>query len=307
MTPAGVRFFIITMRTTLFITLGSLLVLLGGCSSESTVPVTQSPQAPSWTLQPARSMSADQSMITYVGIGEDRLQSNARFKSEAIALQDLANDCSFVPKSTVIEDHFEEPMGIIFHAFAKVSINVKDCLEAKMMEDPTQIRNFSNPQFTAEILSYQSTYDAPEPEELRTLKPSAPPISDSSQLFVARQQWALANQKAILMPAVSFPQNEISQVRHSVLAFEKNNPEVWTSTQTFSSSRPNAINHQASAVRETIQERKHLQQEYDYKPTPLSRPQNKNSRSARGGGRHHGQVPQQQPDSSTPTPVPSGL
>src|SRR5947209_3047805 len=73
--------------------------------------------APGWVHQAARTVEGG--YIVYLGEVEDQAPERARFKAEAAAIQDLANECSFAPKGARVEDHFDQPTGVIHHAYAK--------------------------------------------------------------------------------------------------------------------------------------------------------------------------------------------
>jgi hypothetical protein len=270
------------------------------CSSGPTPAKTSA--APDWTRQPVRTQT--DSTITYIGTGEDRTPENALFKSDAIALQDLENECSLIPKTTSVQtDHFQEQVGIIYRSFSLVTVPVADCENAKNPLTLEQLHEQANPQLTAGVASYQKSYDAPEKEEIAPLTETqiSAGIADASRLFIIRQQVALGQQGLILSnPSASSLEN-IKKAKASILEFEKKTPVA----QPFSTGRPNWINHQASAVRETIQTRAQIKDEYGYTPTPVGN-SGKKSKPARGRGSRRGnqQLPQQSPDSA-PSPIPT--
>lgn len=258
--------------------------------------------APTWTQQPTRMMDGANHLV-YVGIGEDRKQQNARTKAEAIALQDLANDCSLIPKGTqILPEHYEDMGGIIYRSFAMIRVDVQACLATKDALRVAQVRDLANPELTSQVNNYQKIYDAPEPEESAPLK--APTvISDSAHLFIVRQQVALAKQKMLLSPGDTPSPQGLSNAIRAIDAFEKANPTVWNGSRAFSTARPNAIDHQASAVRDTIEDRTGIRKEYPAMPLPAT--QSKSSNSTRGGKGSHRRGQQQQTPPQTPTPVQS--
>src|SRR4051794_24411710 len=87
--------------------------VLSACASPGTAVDAQTP--PPWARQP--SPTVEGGYIVYVGSGEDRDGERARRKAEAQALGDLANECSFAPKGTRIEDRFERLDGTLRQAF----------------------------------------------------------------------------------------------------------------------------------------------------------------------------------------------
>ena len=73
-----------------------VLFALGGCATAPTLP--------DWTSEPARVV--DNGYIVYTGSGLESDPNTAQFVAEGTAIQDLANECSFVPKGARVEDHF---------------------------------------------------------------------------------------------------------------------------------------------------------------------------------------------------------
>lgn len=277
-------------------------VALLAFSCSSTPAPSKAPSSPDWIRQAARTF--DGSTLVYVGSGEDRTSENALFKSEAMALQDLENECSLIPKSTNVQaDHFQEQAGLIFRAFTRVSISMADCEAAKKALTLDQLHEQASPQLTGSVESYQQSYDAPEPEENAPLteKSGSTHIGDSSQLFILRQQVALAQQKIILSQKASSSPEDIVQAKKRIVEFEKTNP----TSQAFSIGRPNWINHQASAVRETIPESAQLKKEYSYTPNPMAGSGKKAPASRGKGSRRRGQQPPQQSPDAAPSPIPT--
>jgi hypothetical protein len=283
-----------------------LLIVLSALSfSCSSAPApSKSPVAPEWTRQPVRTQT--DSTITYVGTGEDRTPENALFKSDAIALQDLENECSLIPKSTTVQtDHFQEQLGVIYRSFSLVTVPVADCDRAKNPLTLEQLHEQANPQLMAGVASYQKSYDAPEKEENSPLTETqlSSGITDTPRLFIVRQQVALGQQGFILSNHSASTLGNIAKAKGSIWEFEKKNPV----TQPFSTGRPNWINHQASAVRDTIQTRAQIKDEYGYTPTPVLN-SGKKSKPTRGRGSRRGNQqppPTQQSPDSAPSPIPT--
>lgn len=119
---------------------------------------------PAWTTQPTRTV--DGGYIVYVGTGEDVTGERARFKAEGMAIQDLANECSFAPKGARPEDSYDQQQGRVFRAYAKVAVEFTDCEEARKAVDPEQIRKLANVQMSEELKRYQTMIDEPPPTTL---------------------------------------------------------------------------------------------------------------------------------------------
>lgn len=274
--------------------------IVASCSSGPS-PQAAKPQPPAWTQGPPRSLEGDQ--LAYVGIGEDRDSQNARTKAEAMALQDLANDCSQVPRDARVVDHDDETVGILYRSYARVAVGVESCQGAKGTRSAEEIKQAAQPGMTAQVARYQQIYDAPEPEEAKPLSAS-PVLSDPAQLLVVRQRLALAKQ-AIALSGPGPGESTIAGTERAIADFERAHPEEWNGTQAFSKGRPNAINHEALAVRDTIAERARLQSRYPAMPIPSSVPKSKSSGRGGGMGRHRrqgGQPAPQPTDGSAANP-----
>lgn len=87
-----------------------------GCSSEP------SREKPTWVDGPTRVV--DNGYIVYIGTGEEVTDDRAQLAAEGLAIQDLANECSFIPKGTRVEDRYSEKQKNTYKAYAKVAIEV---------------------------------------------------------------------------------------------------------------------------------------------------------------------------------------
>lgn len=230
---------------------------------------------PSWIKQPARTV--DGGYIVYVGVGEDHSTERSHFKAEAMALQDLSNECSFAPKGTRIEDHFDETEYGIHKSYAKVAVEFQECEAAKSAVTPEEIRSLASTPFAEQVKKYQELIDNPEPQEAAPLEvveneseggnpvaKSSPSskvvvINDAPTFFIYRQQVAYVKQDVILAPPAQYPHGEpqsiqpiqtVAMTGTSIRQFETANPELRTGSQTFSNSRPNWSSHQPTALRQ---------------------------------------------------------
>jgi hypothetical protein len=104
------------MRITLLIS----TILLTACSS--------APKAPEWTQHPTREV--DGGYIVYIGVGEASNPERAQFKAEGQALEDLANECTMIPKGTRIEDRFVEKNDHFSKAYVKLALEFQECEQA---------------------------------------------------------------------------------------------------------------------------------------------------------------------------------
>jgi hypothetical protein len=232
------------------------LLVIASCSSES---IDQS--GPGWVRQPARTVDAG--YIVYVGNAEDRNPDHARFKAEALALEDLANECSFPPKGARVEDRFERQIGNLHQAYVKVAVDYQTCEEAKQTIDPAAVRNLANVAMTNEIKRYQDDVEDEDEQEAsddQNLSPQtkavlasqyAPPpagVTNETEFFVVRQQVFYAKQDVILAPPEAYPPSapQTSNYIHNVTAstqqvntFAAANPALKSSPQTWNGVRSN--------------------------------------------------------------------
>jgi hypothetical protein len=237
---------------------------IASCSS-----APQTPPAPAWISQPARTV--DQGYIVYVASSEDRSAEQARFKAESQAYQDLANECSFPPKGARTEDRYVKQVGTTQtqQAFVKVAVDFQTCEEAKQAIQPDEIRKLANVAMTDQIKAYQVKYEAPpegsedeneneeagvsdETQAVLNARQAPPPIYVSSpvQFYVARQQVFYYKQDVILSPPAAYPPNSpqttqfVNQVQAPVMRvqqYEAANPALRTSSQTWSTTHQQAV------------------------------------------------------------------
>ena len=188
-----------------------------GCSSGEKQTAAPVDGAPAWIHQPARTVEGG--YIIYVASSADRSLDQAQFKAQSAAIQDVNNECSFAPKGTRLEDRYNDTLGILSRAYAKVAVSYQDCDEAQKAIDPTEIKKLANVALVEQVKRYQDALDAEvlaaddsdqnpgnngvNPEIARTSAP--PPINDSVQFFVVRQQVAYAKEVVILSPPNAYP------------------------------------------------------------------------------------------------------
>jgi hypothetical protein len=211
-----------------------------------------------------------------------------------------------IPKNVSMGDHSQEQVGLIYRAFTRVTVSLADCEAAKKTSGPNEYLPLANPQLTSTVESYQKSYDAPEPEEKMPLssKQLATGIPDPAHFFITRQQVALGQQNMILSEKSPSSEEDIKKAKERISDFERAHPDIGKSTQAFSTSRPNWINHQASEVRETIGDRAALKNEYNYTPSPMGGTGQKNQNRGKGSRRRLPPAQQSSPD-STPSPIPT--
>jgi hypothetical protein len=121
-------------------------------------------EAPPWVRLPTRSVDAG--YLVYIGVSQDGNFDSARTLAEGAALEDLANECTFVPIGAHVEDHYEDGAG----AYAKVGVQFSDCEEAQNAITADEIRKVSNPALMESLRRYHAIVDFPVLSD-----PKAPP------------------------------------------------------------------------------------------------------------------------------------
>jgi len=208
-----------------------------------------------WVTQPARTV--DSGYIVYVAHAEDFTEEKALFKAESIALQDVANECSFVPKGTRIEDRYSEQLKNVHKVSVKVGLSYEDCEKAQNTNDPSAIKKLANAQMTDQLKHYQDLYEYQPPTssqfaENQATDPNAgkgglssPSTSVQSpvQFFVARQMVVYQKEQVILAPPTAYPPGSVqsnqfarsaNQSQQQLQGYQQNNPQTRTWNNTWS-------------------------------------------------------------------------
>jgi hypothetical protein len=213
--------------------------------------------------------TVDGGFIVYVGTGEDRAPERGRFKAEAMALQDLANECSFPPKGARIEDHFDDTEGVLHRSRAKVAVEMQDCDQAKAAVEPARIRELANAAYAEQIRRYRDLIDEPEPEETAAPNPqlasTSAPADSSARFYVYRQQVYFLTERVILAPPTAFAPRaretvvvvkQLEPTVREIRSYEAAHPQIRASSEAFSTLRPNHVAHEPAALREARPERR---------------------------------------------------
>ena len=187
---------------------------LCACSSNSKSTVA-TPSEPVWIHQPTRTVEGG--YIIYVASSEARTLDQSQSHAQSAAIQNVANECSFAPKGTRLEDLYSNTAGILHRTFAKVAVSFQECEEAQHALDPAQIKVLANVAMTERVKHYQDAIDQEENEQNATEVESDqtglnPALADQTiqnpvQFLVVRQQIAYAKEWVILAPATSYAAN----------------------------------------------------------------------------------------------------
>jgi hypothetical protein len=204
----------------------------------------------------------DAGYIVYVGTAQDPSSDQARFKAEAQAIEDLANECSFPPKGARVEDRYEHVSGSTHEAYTKVGVDFQSCEQAKAATEPEAIRKLANVAMTEQVKRYQTLIDEPQPAELgeepnetqESGETASSPAAgaprtvviarDEPTFFVVREQVAYYKQTIILpppgAPAVLPAQSAIAlaEPARQIRSYEAQHPEVKATPHSWSQVRP---------------------------------------------------------------------
>jgi hypothetical protein len=209
-----------------------------GCASEP------KNEKPAWLQQPTRIV--DNGYIVYVGSAEELSPDKAMIKAEGVALEDLANECSFIPKGARIEDRFQEKDKSMTKAYVKVGLEFTECEKAKRAVDPAAIKEIANVAFAEQLKKYQdlsengeiadsSEYkNVPVPAQ-NTPLPERASMAESTHFYVVRQYVAYQKEIVILSPPTAYASNSAETQRFTAAVqpanaqiqnYETKNPEL---------------------------------------------------------------------------------
>lgn len=188
-----------------------LMSVLAGCASK--------PVGPEWIHNPTREV--DNGYIVYIGKGESSTAERSQFKAEGMALEDLANECSMIPKGTRIEDRYDEKDKYTDTAYVKVAVEFQECDAARKTLEPSEIKKIANVAFTEQLKRYQDlieTGEVPDRSEVASIEPPAEPSpmpersgwSESTHFYVQRQYVAYQKEIVVLSPPTAYPTGSVA-------------------------------------------------------------------------------------------------
>ncbi len=241
-------------------------------------------EVPSWIHQPARSV--DSGYLVYVAKASSGSVDRAQFKAEGLALEDLANECSIIPKGTRIEDRYSEEIEKgIFYSYIKIGLEFQICESAKKSLQPKDIQELASQAFTEQLRKYQELIETGELPNVANLAEVTPPEQfappperaatddESSYVLATRQYVAYQKQIVVLSGPNAFAPNSLEN--------QKFITAVSPSIQVISSSElKNPIFHTGSIVWSNFPNH-----------SRIIRPPNLN-----GVSRHEMQRPEQRPE-----------
>lgn len=166
----------------------------------------------------------DNGYIVYVGKGEAARADDAQFKAEGLALEDLANECSMIPKGTRVEDRFTEQTKSGYTTYTKIALELQECDEAQKTADPAEIRKIANVNFTDQLKKYQDMEETGfrgEAEDEEEITPpteiAAAPAQGSYppnvHFYVTRQYVAYEKEVVVLSPPTAYQPGSVESTQ----------------------------------------------------------------------------------------------
>lgn len=183
-----------------------LCMFLLACSSSPKAVEDSGEAKPEWTQAGTRSVEGNR--IVYVGRATAVNKETAVAKAEGSALEDIANECSMVPKSTRVESRYSVRGTYEYDVRVKVSVEWAECDLARQTIDPGAIRYYANAPLTAQLLQYQDRNEDLKPQVLEIQPPQELPgvperdshWDDTQHYYVLRQALVYLKMIAVLAP-----------------------------------------------------------------------------------------------------------
>ncbi len=246
--------------------LSSTLLLFGlGACSTSLLWSNWGHSNKDWVLQPARSV--DEQTIVYVSSASGISKSAAEFVAVSKALEDLANECSYTPKGTHLEDRVESKQVDQFVVAVKLVVSVKNCDQAKKDLLPEDIQHNANRGYADQIQKYQLEKTPNFVAQIPNVSVQSPlaqaatqetkVIHDDAEFFEVRQKIALVKQSFILNANISSLnlKQSIENLKEELAGtqlYEEANPALKSSSLTWSKVQLQITERQRALVPEKM-------------------------------------------------------
>jgi hypothetical protein len=223
-----------------------MLFCLGACST-SLLWSNWNHSSKDWVLQPARTV--DQQNLVFVISSSGLSKASAEFTAVSKALEDLANECSYIPRGTRLEDRVESKQVDQFVVAVQLVISVKNCDQAKKDFLPEDIQLNANRGYTDQIQKYQlekvPNFAAQIPrvrvesDAKQALMTDSNLIHDDGEFFEMRQKIALLKQSFILSKTLSSSNSKqsmqsLQEQFAATQRYEEANPALKSSSLTWS-------------------------------------------------------------------------
>lgn len=177
-------------------------LLFGGCA-------TQPPQTaplPIWVRQTGR-VEVDK-QIVFVETDDDADPARARAKAEGMVLENVANECSFIPQSTKLDGRFETQTQHLTQAFARVSVSASECQQARAETSPQAIRRLQSVELTKIARAFRDAYGQPNTD--------ADPSDEEGAYFLSRQRLTLLKQRLAADEPMKKPEAKVAGLQVAV-------------------------------------------------------------------------------------------
>jgi hypothetical protein len=255
----------------------------------------------------------DNGYIVYTESSEDADADKAKFKAEAAGLEDLANECSFIPKEARVEDRFERKVEHMHQAYAKVAIEFQVCDQARKATTPEAVRNMANVPMTEEVKRYQDLLgkadvgdvDEASDDHVAENAPSAPSsgsthVAMNDQVYihyyVAQEQVWQYKQEVIMAPPAAYPPGSPQSTQFTNMVVARNeqiqtmqttHPELVSPAKPYSSYRTQIVRNYGAVGRphdRSKQNRRAPNQPKENHPIEKQQPQKRHRRHREEGG-----------------------
>ena len=206
--------------------------LFGSLACNSTGNTPSGDAIPLWARQATRTIN--NGYIIFVESDDEVSQKLAQFRSESAALNDLANECSMIPKGARIEDHFDHRVAHLFQAYTKVAVELDLCEKSKRALTPEAIRHLANATMTEQVKKYQADIgqtpelladaeengsddgqskpkangeasEAADDNSIAPVHAQGLAVRDDEHFYVIREQLYFSKQDVILSPQDAYP------------------------------------------------------------------------------------------------------
>ncbi|MBX3020062.1 MAG: hypothetical protein KF799_00170 [Bdellovibrionales bacterium] len=184
---------------------GLAILILSACASIA--PQAPSPSAePAWLSRGVRFTEGGR--IIYVGAAGGLLKDGAISRAEGSALEDIANECSLIPKSTRIDSRYSVRGTYEYEVHVKLSVDAGECEMAKQAVEPAQIHYYASTPLTRQLLQAQDRVENVSASSLVVVPPRDLPQlperdshwDDTQHFYASRQALAYLKQIPVLAP-----------------------------------------------------------------------------------------------------------
>lgn len=115
------------------------------------------------------------------------------YQVQAYALENIAVECSFIPKSSFVDDQFMKMDKAEASLYVQVYVDESDCLKAQRMTELDQIKLFANSGYSEQVFKYRN-YSFMQSSILKNISE----IKDRKDYFKRRFELAWLKQNLLL-------------------------------------------------------------------------------------------------------------